>query len=273
MTYNLRYTHPIHNLAARFTPTLVSGTAATGYEIGWLSDNKPARPFKFNETTFRILYDFLTPMPVSLVALIHANAEEALTGLTFQMGATAATSDFSETLIVGPYHEDKFPKNTHADLTDDVPTYRYAAFESSDPNVVAWAIGELLMYEQTFDLDGSFLLGSNQDDEDHPLVVHTTDVGVETTFLYGTRLRELSGRVVTKSQTTGAQIRSWNRAALGSGLPFALLPPDLNDDELWFVKFKNSNLPREYFLANGISAFNLAFKEVSRGLYPTPSAV
>ncbi len=272
-TNNLRYTHPIDNLAALFTPTLTSGTVATGYDLAWLADNKPARPLKLNETTFRLLYDFGSAKSVALIALIHANAAAALAGLTFKMGTTTATSDFSYTLVPAAYHEDKFPKNIHADFTDDPPVFRYAAFEAVNANVVAWAIGELLMYTQTRDLNGSFLLGSNKDDEDHPDVTHETPVGVESTFIYGTRLRKLSGSIVTQTQTTGAQIRSWNRAANGRQFPFAILPPGLNDDELWFVKWEDSNLPREYFLGDGISRFELKFKEVGRGLYPTPSAV
>src|SRR5205814_1263681 len=106
-----------------FTPTLVVGTLATGYQLAWLADDKPARPTKLTTTKFRLVYDFGVAKSVALAALVHANAEEALTGLTFQMGTTSSTSDFSQDLVAGPYGEDKFPMNIHVDLTDAPPSF------------------------------------------------------------------------------------------------------------------------------------------------------
>ncbi len=277
MANPLRYTYPADNIAKIGTCTLVTGTQSAGtaprdYLPGRLFDDDPAHPFKTDSTTFRILWDFGSALTAAVVALIHHNFAAALTNVKFAMGTTTATTDFSATFVIPAYHEDKFPVNCFLDLSGTSPSYRYASLEATTANAVACSIGECPIYNQIRSLPGSFLISTDVDDEDHPLVEHKTDVGVSTIYRHGTRLRWLRGDVVEEA-STGVQIRSWNRATLGRGLPFLLLPPvELNAGEPLFVRWEDNKLPRNY-MERGISKFKLGFEEISRGLYPTPSAV
>jgi hypothetical protein len=268
----LRYTLPSHNLAGLVTPTLVSGTQAPGtyprdYLPARLYDDNPAHPFKVSTPTFRLLWDFGSPVTVSLVILIHHNFSAGLGNVTLGMGTSSATSNFSQTFVIAAYHPDKFPVNSYLELSP-AQTYQYLSLEAASANIVDCSIGEFPIYSAIQSIGHSFLISTDQDDEDHPLVDHKTDIGVSTIYRHGTRLRWLRGDVV-EEQSIGDQIRTWNRASLGRGLPFVILPPDR---EPMFVRWEESKLPRN-FMERGVSKYRLAFEEVSRGLYPTPSAV
>lgn len=272
---NFCYTHP-DSVLFGVTPTLPTGTLEAGYQLGWMTTNNPAKPTRFSTTTFRTVYDMGEAKEIALVAFIHHNYREGLTGVRLEMNATSdfTTPSFSLDLDVPAWQEDRFPTNILADLREVLPTFRYLSHVVSAPNDVACSLGEIVAYpsDQVFELDGSFLMGKTEDDEEHPVGRHETEAGVQSIITRGTRKRWLRGEILTEGDL-GAQIRSWRRSALGSAGAFLILPPDLNNDEPWFVRFEKDQLPRRYVDRDEMSRWQLDFEEVGRGLYPTPSPV
>jgi len=282
---DLEYAYPADDLARAFTATLVDGSPtiqAVGYGPERLRNDNPAYPFKVDATTFRLVWDFATAQTVRYVLLVHHNFVAGLGGVRFAMGTTDATTDFSRDFIIRAYHEDDFPLNEHLDLRDVSPSYRYASLEVTVANSVNCSLGAFPMLTTVRALDGNLMLDA-EDDESHPMVEHKTDVGVSTIYVHGTRLRWLRGDKIQES-TDAAAIRSWNRATLGRGLPFVLIPhildehapvtsPEVEQEESWIVRWEDPNLPRAYIGPDLMSRYRLKFEEVSRGLKPTPSAV
>lgn len=274
---DLEYAHPADDISRRVTATLSSGTQAELYEPVNLTDDDPSHPFKVETTTFRLVWDLLVDTRVQFVLLVHHNFRAGLTGVRFAMGATSATADFSRDFTIRDYHEDDFPVNEHLDLRDVDPTYRYASLEVTAPNSVTCSLGAFPMLETVRGLDGTLMLDAD-DDERHPVVRHATDVGVETTYAHGTRLRWLRGDKIAETGDAAA-IRSWNRASFGSGVPFVVIPHIETDadagavEEAWLVRWEDDNLPRTYIGPDLMSRWRLKFFEKGRGLKPTPSAV
>jgi len=270
---SLLYTHPEDNIAGRVVPTLTTGTVASGYQIAYLYDSDPSNPFKTVGTTFRLVWDFGVATLVKGVALIHHNFVAGLSGVFFQMHtANVWTSPaFSHVLVPPAYLLDQFPVNVFGDFRTLLPTYRYASLAVTVANVVSCSIGEFLILSELRSIDG-FTMSSSDDQEDHPIVEHKTDVGVSTIFLHGTRLRWFRGNVL-QGKTTADNIRNWGRATYGRGLPFLIVPLTYSDAEPWLVRWEDGKINRHYHESKGYSTYSLAFEEISRGLKPTPSAV
>jgi hypothetical protein len=271
---DFQYTHPDDNIAGAVTPTLSAGTQATGYGPAKLYDNDPSYPFKVDSTTFRLVWDWGSAVAPKLIALIHHNFAAGLSGVVFQMNASDSwgAPSFSQTLTVPAYHEDDFPANIYADLSVTAPSYRYGSLAVTSANTVNCALGELVIATSLRSLNGSLVLDSSvEDEDDHPIVEHHTDVGVSTIYAHGTRWRYLRGDV-RQNTTNAAAVRSWNRATQGRALPCIVLP-HASPDEAWFVRFAKSTLSRRYLGPGYRSSFRFEFEEVGRGLKPTPSAV
>lgn len=272
MSANLEFSYPADDLAAQVAPIVTIGTAAALYPVANLSDGDPAHPFKVNETTFRLVWDYGVPVSPKFAMIVHPNFTDGLTGVKYQGNSS---SDFSAPAYeiefpAATYHEDDFPANLGVDMRDDDPSFRYWSLVNTVANVVPVSVGLFVVSSNVRALDGRFVASAG-DDEDHPLVENRTDVGVSTIYIHGTRLRWLRGDVVEQA-TNALAIRSWNRATSGRGLGFMLLP-HLDGDEPWFVRFEKTNQARSYLGTGLDSRFNLAFEEMPRGLKPTPSAV
>lgn len=250
-------------VGASAVPALASGTPDAEYPVTNLVDNNPARPFKATGA-WRVTWDFGTPRPIQLVALIHHNFAAGLAGVQFQMNGAADWSApaFSQAFTVPPYQEDGFPVNLHLDLQATTPTYRYASLTAP----VSAAVGLCLMYTAVRGLPGHLALGAGED-EAHPLIENRTDAAVSTFFSWGTRLRALHGET-PQSVAASEAIRAWNRSTRGRFDPFLILP-HLEDDEAWFVRYVETTLTRTFLVPadhGGVSQWALAFDEVSRGL-------
>lgn len=269
---DFQYTHPADNIAGAVTPTLSSGTTASGYSVANLSDNDPSKPWKASTTTFRLVWDWGSAQTVKVVALIHHNLQASLSGVKFEMNAADSwgAPSFSQTLTVPAYHEDDFPANVYADISATSPSYRYGSLAVTSANIVACSIGELVISTGLRSLTGCLMVDAS-DDEEHPIVEHRTDVGVSTIYAHGTRWRWVRGDKV-QAATDAQKIRALNRASQGRSLPFVILP-HLQNDEPFFVRFEKTTLPRTYMDNAWVSRYRLEFEEVSRGLIPTPSAV
>lgn len=272
---DLEYTHPSDNLAGTVTPTLVAATEATGYEIAHLYDNDPAYPFKTVETSFRLVWNFGSPVTPALVALIHPNfSTGAVVDLEMNSVDDWYLPNYSRPFPAATYHEDDFPANLHLDLRASPMTGQYLSIVVSTPSSVACSIGEIVIASQIRFLDGRFQRDA-EEDETHPLISHATDVGVKTKYSHGTRLRWVRGDHIHEA-ADDAKIRSWNRAAQGTALPFLLLP-HLRVEEVWLCCFETLPLTSRYLGGGSAAPFvtstRLNFEEVARGLKPTPSAV
>lgn len=269
---SLEYTHPADDLAQLVTPTVEEGTAAEQYGPERLSNNDPSYPFKTDTTTVRLVWDFGVPVSPELIALIHPNLDAGLEAVWEANDANVWTAPaFSRAFPAAAYHEDDFPKNLHLDLRDELvlPSYRYLSLLIDVDNSVPLSIGEIVIAQTVRSLDGRFE-SDTEEDEAHPVVIHTTDVGVDTIFAHGTRWRWTRGTKV-EGATNAAKIRSWRRAARDQALPFLLLA-HLADDEVQFCRFDAERGPRKYLSgpSDWASQYTLAFKELGRGLKPTP---
>lgn len=272
---HLDYNHPSDDLAAAFTPTLASGSMATGYELAYFGNTDPSLPGKVNETTFRLVWDFGSAQPIEAVVLIHHNLVAALAGVYFQMHGSNSwgSPSVSHAITIPPYHEDRFPQNAALDLRDfgSVPSYRYASLAVTGANSVACAIGEIVLATQLRSISGTFQVDA-EEDESHPLQENRTDVGVSSIYVHGTRWRYVRGQVV-QEEGTAVQIRAWNRACFGRGYPCLVWPHLEDSDEPLYARFEKDGLPRVRIGPDGVSRYQLAFEELSRGLKPTPAAV
>lgn len=257
------------------TWALVSGTTDVGYGLERLTNDDPAYPVKFNETTFRIARDYGTVVSPQYAAVIHANLAPGYASLVLQ-GHTSnvwTAPAFSRPFPAMEYHENGFPLNLPLDLRTAAPSYRYWSLAATVPNTVPIALGLFVLVDAVRALDGHLLLSGNpEDDEDAPSNRHVTDAGVESTLSFGTRLRWLRGEKLSQT-AEGADLRSWHRAAAGDAGRFLLLP-HMEDNEPWFARFGASKLPRTHQMPDSLLyGVRLEFAEISRGLKPTPSAV
>jgi len=269
----LEYCWPADDVAGAVTPTLAAGTASTGYPPENIGNQDPALPMKVEETTLRLVWDFGVPVTIKAIVLIHQNFDAALANVKFQMHSanTWTAPAFSRTLTIPAYHEDRFPVNVWADLRDVNPSYRYASLAVLTANSVPCAIGEVVLAQTIRALRGTFAINA-EEDESHPLIENRTDVGVSTIYSHGTRWRWVRGDV-TDEGSVAEQLRAWNRATLGRGLPCVIWPHLDAADEPLFVRWEQDKLPRAHLAPDGISKYRLGFEEVSRGLRPTPAAV
>lgn len=271
----VHYAYPSEDLSSTVTPTLTSGTQDPEYPIANLAGINPAKPWKVTTTTFRLLWDFGSAVPVYIVALIHANLQAALGGVILAFGSTTATSGFSTNFTIGPYDEQGYPSNSHLDLSTadsgGPPTYRYMSLAVTVPNIVVVSIGKILIARAVHELPHFIIPKSPAEEEQHPMSEHSTDAGVVTIFSLGVRRRWVRGEMAA-SNTNAALLKSWRRSAGGRTLPFLLLP-HLSPDEVWYARFEKDKMHRTFWGSNGKSFIPEGFEEVSRGLKPTPSAV
>src|ERR1051325_11078483 len=196
---DFEYAHPGDDLSRTIVPTLATGTQAAGdYGPEHLGDDDPSHPFKSDSTKVRLLWDLGAATTVKYFLLVHHNFVPGLAGVTFAMGSTTATANFSRTITIRDYFAsgqgDAFPVNEHLDLRDVNPSYRYLSLELLNDNTVAVAIGLVAILTEVRSLDGNLLLdGDPEEDEIHPIEEHKTDAGASTISIHGTRLRWLRG--------------------------------------------------------------------------------
>ena len=265
-----RYTD---NVARKATVSVVSGTVAAGYQLNWLTDDDPARPCKFNETSVTLLFDWTTPQRQDSVALIHANLAAGLS-VSYQCNATNSwgAPTLSTAVVIPSYRENKYPTNAYKDLTTvagySSSGFRYGRLVISGTNPVAIALGEFLVIAPKREVE--WLDNKQKFNDERKIVSHETDAGVQTIFDLGVHIRRFEGSLTNRGNQRQELDSHWADTC-GRSYPFLFIPNSLSG-EPWLVRWQDP-AKEDSFTSVGLSTLSCKLVEVGRGLYPTPSAV
>lgn len=266
-------THVIYNrfsdnLAITATLSVNVGSAADGYPIANVADVNAARPFKFNETTGAVVFDMLIAKQVKIVAIFHANFQNALP-IKIQGNATNswATPSLDVTINMPAWHADRYPGQPWVDISavTGAGAYRYWRVAMLTANAVPLAIGDIWL--------GSTLRTLNLQWADTPVVgrpqiEHQTDYK-KMRFPLGYTARTWTGVIPLVSDTTRDEIVNWVLDA--DGRPVLFIPEhSAAIPEAWLA-LHTTTLQALTKIASNATTLPLDMEEDGRGLEPTPS--
>jgi hypothetical protein len=283
MSTDLEYTVPTDELPMVWS--LGGGIPAAGYDLGKLSNDNPADPYKLASQVMQLNGVLPAPAALACAAMIHHNYDPGLHNLVLAAGASPGALAWSAAFpIVPPRSADGFPVNLWLDLRPlgPLPVYQYWYLFSgvpgigapSGPNSLPISIGELKLYSQVHAIDGSLVVDLRPvEQEGYPLIDHVTEGDVSMVYPYGTKRRALRGGIL-QAGDAAVQVQQWYRATRGRALPFLVLVTEAEGAEVtepWLCRFEKAALDRTFTYGSVMSTFDLGLEEVSRGLRPTPS--
>jgi hypothetical protein len=253
--------------AATVTST---GTTVAGYGLARLSDDKPGRPVRFNETTLNVNIDCGTATPVAVIAMIHATPE-AGDAVRFQASDsptyTTLAIDVPWTLAgwVGA-GETRYPLGSALDVSTiagfEVGGYRYYRLTFTGLGQPLW-IGELRMHPTALRVE------VERGAKPRPIrrgVDHVTTFGTRTAYRFQVRSEE--------HDLTFGGLEAADRAALldqwddvdASGLPFVYVP-DASEPACLLAEWSTDtvDIERQLYTQATVRA---TIREIGRGLRP-----
>ncbi len=261
----LRYNHPVDNLAALATITFSGLTPVSAiYGAANLQILNPALPFKANEKTGRVIYDFGTAMPVALPALIHHNFDAGLS-VKWQAHATDTwgAPSFSQAFTIAAKDTDGYRPNSYLDLSGGVPNYRYHSLFIEGTNTTNLIFAAPWLGTTVRTLTHNYSDGFRRDDERPGRNEWTTKAGVRWVYPSIGRQRRLDGEVETVDAGI-VLLSTWSQAAGGLDQPTLIVPdaPDITDAILGHLlyDFGYSHIP----VGSGRVPFG--FLELARGV-------
>lgn len=259
---NLLFGKPTDNIAANATITVGSGTGDAGYPPANLADLNPAKPAKLTTTTGRFVFEFPAPVTLEEFAIIHHNLTAGLANVKVEANSSNSWPGVVSVPITIPaYRSDGFPGNPHVDLTGTA-AYKWWSLDFGTASGAPIQIGEVWMGTTRRLLTVNYRWNYEEND-DQPLIEHTTDFQIRTVYSYGVSLR----RFVAQLTTTDAgrlQLYDLWHSTNGRARPFLVaLDADVNDCMLVRFNMAQMRSHRQFVDYNPI---DLDLVEISRGL-------
>lgn len=242
-----------------------SGTMDTYYTVANLVDLNPAKPCKLTTQTGAFLWDFGSAKGIDLVAIIHHNLDAGL-AVYIQGNATDSwgSPTLSQAITIPVWWQNGMPVNALVDLSALANhAFQFWRLLISGTNSVPIAIGDVMLVQTKRNLTINIEWGFTEQ-EDHPLIEHTTDYMVPTVYSYGVSKRSLSGSLNT-TDAGAVELRSWYRSCSGRAQPFLFELDGGVTNDCWLARFANTSLSITHVFED-INTTVLAFEEVARGL-------
>lgn len=261
---NLLFQKPTDNIAGNATLAVNTGTEDTAYPAANLADVNPAKPAKLTTTTGSWVFSFPAAVNIDLIAIIHHNLTAGLE-VRIQGNATNAwgAPSLNQLITIPAYRSDGFPVNPFKDLTGVTPrSYQFWRLVVVGVNASAVQIGEVWL-GATKRLLAVNIRWNYEENDDQPLIEHTTDFRVKTVYSYGVSIRRYVAQLTT-TNAGAAEIYDWWRSCRGRAHPMLIaLDADVNDCMMARFNMTYLKSNREFTDYNPIE---LDMIEVSRGL-------
>lgn len=228
--------------------------------------NVPSRPAKLTQGEGWWKFDLGSAQTVYGAALLYHSLDE-----TLQMTLQGHTSDdftspsFEQDFDPHVHHDDGWPVSPWMAF-DAGETYRYwrIVLAGSPSNSVDLQVGRLwLQGGAPFRQIETDVRYGGVLEEEHGLVEHGTELGVETIYDLGGKRRAFSGELGYRDDEAASLIRL-ARSAHSRVRPWLLIPDeDVND--AWIVRFQENKWAQTLENPN-FSTFPFRVRELSRGL-------
>jgi len=244
------------------------GTVETGYDIDWILDVNAARPVRLSTLQGMFKFHWASAVRLAIVAIFHANYQEALT-IHIEGNDTDSWSSrsFSTTVTMRAWRVDRFPPQPWVDLTGlSAGSYHYWRVGTQDDNAVNVAVGEIWLGATIRRLNPDFMQGRSPA-QDVPQIEHQTAYRRMRKAL-GTTIRSVSGTIPPTSDANAQDVLDW--IADANGRPFLFIPDGLAG-EAWLGIHTITKQQMQDLLDHDATSFPLAVEEDGRGLEPTPS--
>lgn len=259
-----RYAKPSDDLASTASSVTVSGGSPGDEDEEYPKENifaptntghlnLPSRPAKLLTTTGWWELTFAGAITVRAVAVIYHNFDEGL-DVSLDIGS------LSIPIPIPAHHEDGWPVSPWVEF--DAETSTTFRLSINGTNSLPLQVGRLLLLGELRQLASDVRWGV-EEQEEHGLIEHRTQLGVETVYDLGGKRRRFSGEfamegsptneLITLLRTTRSRIQPW------------LLIPDEDVNDAWFVRFEESSWSRVREWPNyNIMPFRV--RELSRGV-------
>lgn len=246
----------------------VSVTAEANEESAYgavqLINEGPTRPAGITDYGGRWIIDAGSAIsPVAAAALYH-NIDAGTGTMRLEAnsvnswGSPAWTQDF----VAPPPTEDGWPVSPWM-MLDGSPSYRYWALAVDGPNAITpIRVGRLMLLGALRDLGNDVRWGVVEEEEHH-ILEHATDLGIETIYELGGKRRRFSGEFALQDDTA-AEFITFVRSAKSRLRPWLLIP-DATVNDAWIVRFEESHWTRTRETI-GHNIFPYRVRELARGL-------
>ena len=233
------------NLALTTTPTLASGSVATGYGLANLANSNPAVPCRPTTNPTIIAWDFGSAKLLNLIALINTKVVG-----TVKVLANTSNTWFAPALsITWPnlgVDEEGYPPSAWLDLSaySGNTAYRYWAVLAEGDGI---SIGEVWFGTGIYRFEYGPLINSPVMAEQRKNYSLDTDLGTQMVYDLGARISPTTGVKLLMSGAVGVpQYQTLRRSAREMLLPWVFAP---NPDVI-------STIP--FFLGSGIQLVRFA---------------
>lgn len=261
------YGHYSDNVAPSATVTVSTGTGDADYPPQNLVDLVPAKPGQLTTTSGAWLFSYSTAQRIDLIALPHHNLAA---GLAVYVQGNASDSwgapSFNQLITIPAYRKDALPPGAFLDLTSlagySAGGFQYWRLAVTGVNSAPVKVGEVVLLSQIRTLNPNISWGAKPTEE-RLIIENKTDYGVSSIYDMGITIRRLTGELDTTDAGRQA-VADWWQDCRGRARAFLLIPDeDVNDAWMarWDVKFDPT------LVLTDRNTFQLAFEEVSRGLY------
>lgn len=244
-------------LATTFTasaedPEYVTENIVAASNTGHL--NLPSRPAKLTTTSGWWQLGFGSPITILAAAVIYHNFDEALNVTLILDGGTPIP------ITIEAHHADGWPVSPWIQFAaQSVSTVRLSV---NAANSIPVQVGRLMLLAILRDLDNDVRWGE-EETEEHGLIEHRTDLGVETMYDLGGKRRAFNGEIALKDDKAGDFMEIFRQAR--SRVQPWLLIPDAGEADAWLVRFEEPRFSRTREMINH-NIFPFRVRELSRGL-------
>jgi hypothetical protein len=256
------YSHPSENLVD--VATLISvavGTVMTGYDTDQLSNGTWAHPFRIEETTLELRFEFASAVLPAFAVLGNTNLTVAavLEGRDTNVWGAAQVS---QAFAIPTLGADGLYSSPFADLSAlTAKQYWRLLVTSNGAPVILGALHLGSTYrtlDMTYELSPGTQLGATWRN-----VRKETAFGIDLAYPQASRREAIDGDVVV-SLAEFAALEAWHQACRGSAQPTWMVP-DESVNDAWYVRLGDPGLRRRPFGAGGWRV-PLPVRQLSRGL-------
>lgn len=224
----------------------------------------PARPAGITADNGRWIIDAGAPIsPVAAAALYHNI--DAGTG-TMRLEANSSDSwgspPWTQDFVVPSATEDGWSVSPWMFL-EGSPSYRYWALAVDGPNSIdPIRVGRLMLLGTLRQMQNDVRWGVIEEEEHH-ILEHATDLGIETIYELGGKRRRFSGEFALDNSTSNEFI-TLCRSAKSRLTPWLLIPDETVNDA-WIVRFEEPRWARTREIIDH-NIFPYRVRELARGL-------
>ncbi len=238
--------------ASAADPDYPAGNLVAASNSGHL--NLPSRPAKLTAGTG--YWDVTLPGATAVVAaaLIYHNLDAALNVTLEPSGGTPVP------ITIPAHTEDGATVSPWVEFAPQTATVWRLAINGT--NSINAQVGRLLLLTSLRELATDVRWGV-EEIEDHDLIEHTTERGVETIYDLGGKRRSFSGEFGVPDDQAGSLI-SLARSAHGRVQPWLLIPDEAVNDA-WLVRYQESRWNRTRATLN-FNTMPFSVRELSRGV-------